>query len=186
MAHPVHPRIDPDPYPLWYVLIATPEEKLFWDLINEARQHPELDKYRPLGNTQGALMAGCRYKFFSSHGLTDTASSHNDYLKDQDKAWVVADLNMHRGPSGKLVWEDGEPMYQRSFIVWRAENVAVGYETPEEAVRAWMQHDEEWGWGHRNAILRCETKRAGVSHYQGGPWGHYWTLDMGTRPIDMG
>jgi hypothetical protein len=27
----------------------------------------------------------------------------------------------------------------------------------------------------------CPTREAGVGHLQGGPGGHYWTLDVGTK-----
>ncbi|MGW1682907.1 CAP domain-containing protein [Saccharopolyspora sp. NPDC002376] len=150
-----------------------------FDLINDARQHPE--KYPPHGNSAGAAMTGCARGFNFSSTLTDIASAHCAYLKDQPRDWVNADQNMHRGPSGKLVWEPGEPMEQAGYHAWRAENVAVGFTTAEAAVRFWMQDDEPFGWGHRNAILRCETMEASLGYYEGGPWGHYWTLDMGTR-----
>lgn len=103
------------------------------------------------------------------------------YLKDQPKDWVNSGVNMHRAPSGKLAWESGEPMDQAGYHTWRAENVAVGFPTPQAAVQFWMQDDAPFGWGHRNAILRPETLEAGLEHYEGGPWGHYWTLDMGTK-----
>ncbi|GAA1425971.1 hypothetical protein GCM10009601_33900 [Streptomyces thermospinosisporus] len=161
---------------LWF---APDDEKQLFDLINEARKHPE--KYPPHGNTAGANMSACAKGFELSGELMDIARAHTVYLKDQPKEWVNTGDNMHRDPSGKLVWDSGEPMDQAGYHAWRAENVAVGFTTPEAAVRFWMQDDERFGWGHRNAILRCETLEAGVGHYQGGPWGHYWTLDMGTK-----
>ena len=150
-----------------------------FDLINDARQHPE--KYPPHGNAGGAIMTACPAGFAQSPQLTDAANSHNAFLANHPKDWAVSGDNMHRGPSGKLVWEAGEPMDQAGYRSWRAENVAVGFTTAEEALRFWMQDDERFGWGHRNAILRSSTQEAGFGHQTGGPWGHYWTLDMGTR-----
>ncbi|MGC3002397.1 CAP domain-containing protein [Streptomyces sp. G35A] len=150
-----------------------------FDLINDARQHPE--NYPPHGNSSGAVMSGCGQGFDRSAQLTDIANAHNGFLGNQPRDWVVTGDNMHRGPSGKAVWEAGEPMDQAGYHSWRAEIVAVGFTTAEEALRFWMQDDERFGWGHRNAILRCETLEAGLGHQEGGPWGHYWTLDMGTR-----
>ncbi|MGP4113441.1 CAP domain-containing protein [Streptomyces sp. 4N509B] len=164
---------------LWHHPAAFTEEKQMLELINDARQHPE--KYPPHGNATGAAMAACARGFELSEKLTEIAAAHSGYLKDQSKEWATTGDNMHRGPGGKLVWESGEPMDQAGYRAWRAENVAVGFATLEEAVRFWMQDDERFAWGHRNAILRCETLEAGVGHFEGGPWGHYWTLDMGTK-----
>ncbi|MEU5510722.1 CAP domain-containing protein [Streptomyces fungicidicus] len=150
-----------------------------FDLINDARQHPE--KYPPHGNAGGAIMTACPSGFAQSPQLTDAANAHNAFLANHPKDWAVSGDNMHRGPSGKLVWEAGEPMDRAGYRSWRAENVAVGFTTAEQALRFWMQDDERFGWGHRNAILRSGTREAGFGHQTGGPWGHYWTLDMGTR-----
>ena len=61
------------------------------------------------------------------------------------------------------------------------ENVATGFGNAAEVVRFWMQDDEASAWGHRNQILNCTTREAGIGHLQGGPGGHYWTLDVGTK-----
>ncbi|WP_107093743.1 CAP domain-containing protein [Streptomyces sp. XY332] len=92
---------------------------------------------------------------------------------------------MHRGPepANKLTWEDGEPMDKAGHNTYRGENVAIGFTTPADVMRSWMQDDEAWSWGHRNFILNCTIQEAGVGHHQGGPVGHYWTLDMGTREL---
>ncbi|MFF3677409.1 CAP domain-containing protein [Streptomyces sp. NPDC002120] len=163
---------------LWFQLTASDEEKEFWSLINDAREHPQ--KYPPHGNTSGAVMSACPSGFRFSGALTETARNHNVFLSGKDKNWVSTGDNMHRGPSGKLVWDDGEPMAEAGYNP-RKENVAVGFSTPEQAVRFWMQDDEVHAWGHRNAILNCSISEGGVGHYPGGPWGHYWTLDMGVK-----
>lgn len=155
------------------------EISVLFDLINDARTHP--GNYPPHGNPAGAITSACTTGFALSAELTEIARAHTVYLKGQPKDWVTTGDNMHRGPGGKLVWDPGEPMDQAGYRTWRAENVAVGFTTPEAAVRFWMQDDERFGWGHRNGILRCATLEAGVGHEQGGPWEHYWTLDMGTK-----
>jgi hypothetical protein len=164
---------------LAFLLLTSAEERRLFSLVNDARKHPE--KYPPRGNAEGAVTTACPSGFKFSIALTQIAQDHNNYLKDQPGDWVDDDDNMHRGPSGKLVWELGEPMEQAGYDTYRAENQALGYATPEEVVTFWMRDDAAHGWGHRNAILRCETLEAGVGHYKGGPKGHYWTLDMGTK-----
>ncbi|MFI0741769.1 CAP domain-containing protein [Streptomyces sp. NPDC021100] len=164
---------------MWFSLSAPEEEKQLLGLVNDARVHPE--KYPPQGDATGAVMDACRYRFQTSRALVLDARAHCEFLKDQPVDWVNADLNMHRGPDGKPTWDPGEPMDQDGYKSWRAENVAVGFATPEEVVRFWMQDDQTWAWKHRNAILRSLTVEAGVGHYQGGPGNHYWTLDMATQ-----
>lgn len=154
------------------------DQQLF-DLINDARLHPE--KYPPNGNSSGASMNACPNALTLSSQLQEIARAHNAFLASQPIEWVNDDLNMHRGPGGKLAWEDGEPMSQAGYTAFRAENVATGFPTAEAAVRFWMQDDERWNWGHRNLILNCAAQEFGFAHHEGGPGGHYWTLDMGTR-----
>ncbi|MDT0344553.1 CAP domain-containing protein [Streptomyces litchfieldiae] len=154
------------------------DQELF-DVISDARAHPE--KYPPNGNASGAAMSPCANAFQLSPRLRDVARDHNTFLASRPIEWVNSDVNMHRGPSGKLVWEDGEPMSQAGYNTFRAEIVATGFPTAEAAVRFWMQDDAPWSWGHRNLILNCSVQEAGTGHHQGGSGGHYWTVDMGTR-----
>ena len=44
-----------------------------------------------------------------------------------------------------------------------------------------MQDDENQKWGHRNIILDCDYTDAGAAHLVGGPWAHYWTVDVGAH-----
>src|SRR5215217_6833501 len=145
-----------------------------WDLVNEARAHPE--KYPPHGNRSGASMNACRH-FQYSRTLSGLAYEHNEYLASRPIDWVNTYPNMHLGPNGKPTLDAGEPMDQAGFHSQRSENVATGFRTAAEVVRFWMQEDEQFGWGHRNAILTCELQTAGTAHLEGGPGGHYWTLD---------
>lgn len=71
--------------------------------------------------------------------LTHIASAHSLFLTGQDKDWLKSDKNMHRGPDGTLTTEAGQPMEQAGYHTWRSENVALGFDTAEKAVRSWMQ-----------------------------------------------
>jgi uncharacterized protein YkwD len=61
-----------------------------------------------------------------------------------------------------------------------AENIAAGVESPEEAVRLWMNSS-----GHRANILNCDLRETGIGYVKdsGDPlnYGVYWTQVFGTR-----
>ena len=61
----------------------------------------------------------------------------------------------------------------------RWEIVTAGFPTAAAAVQFWMQNDAPSMWGHRNIILNCAIREAGSAHLAGGPFGHYWTVDLG-------
>ncbi|MFE4420860.1 CAP domain-containing protein [Streptomyces sp. NPDC056817] len=173
-------------------------ETALFQLVNRARTHPW--EYPPHGDPTGAsgvdpglghnpivnAFERC-HAFGFSQQLSDTARDHSVYMQGQSKDFVSTGDNMHRGPDGKLVWDSGEPMDQAGYHRWRSENVALGFETPEEVVIFWMQDDAPYGWRHRNAILARrflvgdDVREAGIGYYEGGPWRHYWTLDMGKK-----
>ncbi len=157
----------------------TAEERQVLDSINDARAHPQ--KYPPSGNTSGAAMNSCANPVQYSQQLRDIARDHNNFLASRPIDWVNQYPNMHTGPDGKLAWDPGAPMDQAGYRTYRGENVATGFPTSAEVMRFWMQDDERSAWGHRNFILNCTNQEAGVGHDQGGPGGHYWTLDMGAR-----
>ncbi|MFF1407726.1 CAP domain-containing protein [Streptomyces sp. NPDC058294] len=168
------------------ILSWSPEQEELRRFVTDARTRPE--NYPPLGqNTSEATMPPGVPDFQLSGVLTHIASAHSLFLTGQDKDWVNGDKNMHRGPDGTLTTEAGQPMEQAGYHTWRSENVALGFDTAEQVVRFWMQHDEEWHWGHRNAILfddwftPDDIREAGFGYAKGGPWIHYWTLDMGRK-----
>lgn len=148
-------------------------------LVNDARTHPEL--YPPRGDPTGAAMAPCDGPFLSSPALADTAASHNDFLASQPVAWVMTRPHMHAStPDGMQMSTDaGAPIDQAGFHSLRAQIVAMGYPTAAAVVQAWMQDDGPLAWGHRNIILNCALSQAGAGYLQGGPGGHYWTVNMG-------
>ena len=179
-AHDVNGNTIGSPFPMNFVSssMSATEQELF-DIVNDARLHPE--KFPPHGNTQGAVLNACPSPFQDATALRDIARNHNAFLSTQPIAWVNTFPNMHTGPDGKKVWEAGEPMDAAGYRTFRGENVATGFGTAAEVVRFWMQDDEASAWGHRNQILNCTTREAGIGHLQGGPGGHYWTLDVGTK-----
>ncbi|MFD8828694.1 CAP domain-containing protein [Streptomyces sp. NPDC059605] len=151
--------------------------ELFW-LINDARTHP--NKYPPNGDATLAKMTACSSVFQSSKWLTGTAQAHNSYLASQPIDWVNTYPNMHKNPDGALVGDAGEAIDMAGYHSSRAEIVATGFPTAADAVEFWMQNDAPFQWAHRNLILECGLTQAGAAHLQGGPGGHYWTVDMGT------
>lgn len=148
-------------------------------LVNDARIHPEL--YPPRGDPTGAAMAPCDGPFLSSQALADTAASHNDFLAGQPVEWVMTRPHMHAStPDGMQMSTDaGAPIDQAGFHSLRAQIVAMGYPTAAAVVQAWMQDDGPLAWGHRNIILNCALSQAGAAYLQGGPGGHYWTVNLG-------
>jgi hypothetical protein len=113
--------------------------------------------------------------------LADTAAAHNDFLAGQSVEWVMIRPHMHASaPDGMQMSTDaGGPIDQAGFHSLRAQIVAMGYSTAAAVVQAWMQDDGPLAWGHRNIILNCALNQAGGAHLQGGPGGHYWTVNMG-------
>jgi len=75
----------------------------------------------------------------------------------------------------------GDPVTRLPELGATGEIVADGFPTEAAAVQFWMQDDAPSNWDHRNLILNCDLMEAGAAHLTGGPWGHYWTVDMGTR-----
>jgi hypothetical protein len=148
-------------------------------LVNDARTHPE--SYPPRGDPAGAAVAACDGPFESSPALADTAASHNDFLASQPIEWVNTLPNMHATtPDGtQLSTDAGGPIDQAGFHSLRAQIAATGFPTAAAVIQAWMQDDAPLNWAHRNIILNCGLSQAGAAHLQGGPGGHYWTVNMG-------
>ena len=107
------------------------------------------------------------------------------YEHSQDMA--VNGYFAHDTPSGVTPWTR---MKDLGYTEPAAENIAEGYRTPQEVVNGWMNSP-----GHRQNILNCSYKAAGVGYYDGpsksgpangaqnnngstnpGPW---WTQDFG-------
>jgi hypothetical protein len=156
--------------------------------VNDARVHPE--KYPPHAkdpntgqawDTSGAKTTGCGSGFADSGALDNTASTHNGFIATMDKTTVNQYPNMHKTASGGLETDQGGPITQAGYGS-TGEIVADGFTTEAAALQFWMQDDGGPNkWGHRNLILNCGLTDAGAAHFAGGPWGHYWTVDMGAH-----
>ncbi|MFE3644331.1 CAP domain-containing protein [Streptomyces sp. NPDC059169] len=159
------------------------EERELRHFVTDARTHPE--NYPPHGNSEKAVMPPGVPDFKLSRALIGIARAHSEFLAGLDRE--NAEKYKHLGPDGTSVSEPGQPMWQAGYHTWRAENVAFGFDTAEKVVRFWMQDDETWDWDHRNAILfddwftPDDIREAGFGYCKGGPWVHYWTLDMGRK-----
>jgi uncharacterized protein YkwD len=99
----------------------------------------------------------------------------------------------HDTPSGVTPWTR---MEQAGYAEPAAENIAVGYQTPQKAVDGWMGSA-----AHRANILDCSYKSTGIGYYDGAsakssitdtpvsnpstnrsksaPAGPWWTEDFG-------
>ena len=80
---------------------------------------------------------------------------------------------------GQLPGDQGGIIGMAGYRSGGWEIVAAGFPTAAAAVQYWMQNDESSQWGHRNIILNCAIREAGPAHLAGGPYGHYWTVDLG-------
>ncbi len=109
--------------------------------------------------------------------LEQVAQAHSQSMAEHD-------FFGHKGHDLSSPWERIEAAGYETWTVL-AENIAAGYATPEEVVRAWMDSSR-----HRENLLNKDLREAGVGHfheendtYPGGTWGyqHYWTMDMGAR-----
>lgn len=121
---------------------------------------------------------GCTVDLAISHKLIEAANRHSTDM-------AINDRFSHTG-------SDGSTMASRIGNSYSpiAENIAVGYSTPEDVVAAWMGSD-----GHKKNILNCALREIGVGFYYqpddqgnvrddqgnpGGPYRYYWTQDLGT------
>lgn len=80
------------------------------------------------------------------------------------------DYFAHNTPGGVTPWTRIEA---QGYSDPSAENIAMGQQTPQAVVDAWMNSP-----GHRANILSCSSKAIGVG-VQFGPDGPWWTQDFG-------
>ena len=76
----------------------------------------------------------------------------------------------HNTPDGVTPWAR---IAAQGYSDPSAENIAMGQQTPQQVVDAWMASP-----GHRANILNCSSKAIGVG-VQFGPNGPWWTQDFG-------
>jgi len=115
--------------------------------------------------------------------LTVAARGHSEDM-------ALNDFFSHIGSDGSTV---AQRVSRAGYALWTiaAENIAAGFPTPEEVVRAWLNSPS-----HRDILLHPQLREIGVGYYYqsndqgnvrlpegavGGPYYHYWTQDFGTR-----
>lgn len=126
--------------------VAAYEQEVF-DLVNQIREENGLEP------------------FVYNEILAETARAHSQDMIDRD-------FFDHYNPDGKSPFDrmrDNGLSYSMA-----AENIAVGYPSPEAVVEGWMNSE-----GHRANILGgCEELGVGLA--LGGSYGYYWTQCFAT------
>jgi uncharacterized protein YkwD len=77
----------------------------------------------------------------------------------------------HTGLDGSTPWTRAR---RAGYDTPSAENIAFGYRTAEEAVRAWLDSP-----GHRRNLLDCTSRAVGTGVARGDSEGIYWTQLFG-------
>lgn len=126
--------------------VAAYEQEVF-DLVNQIREENGLEP------------------FMYNETLAETARAHSQDMIDRN-------FFDHTNPDGKSPFDrmrDNGLSYSMA-----AENIAVGYPSPEAVVEGWMNSE-----GHRANILGgCEELGVGLA--LGGSYGYYWTQCFAT------
>ena len=126
--------------------VAAYEQEVF-DLVNQIREENGLEP------------------FMYNETLAGTARAHSQDMIDRN-------FFDHTNPDGKSPFDrmrDNGLSYSMA-----AENIAVGYPSPEAVVEGWMNSE-----GHRANILGgCEELGVGLA--LGGSYGYYWTQCFAT------
>ena len=126
--------------------VAAYEQEVF-DLVNQIREENGLEP------------------FVYNETLAETARAHSQDMIDRN-------FFDHTNPDGKSPFDrmrDNGLSYSMA-----AENIAVGYPSPEAVVEGWMNSE-----GHRANILGgCEELGVGLA--LGGHYGYYWTQCFAT------
>jgi uncharacterized protein YkwD len=109
--------------------------------------------------------AGCPALHLSP-ALTEAALTHS-------RDMAANDFFDHIGSDGSTSWQRIERMGYRPTT--SAENIAVGFATPESVMTAWRNSS-----GHRQNILNCALTEIGVGYVydETGQYRHYWTQDF--------
>lgn len=133
------------------------EETKFLQLINEYRHD----------NGLGGLI------------LSDTLTVASDHhSEDMAKYGFFAHNTVQSSyyPAGSEPW-DRMAAEGYDYNTYRGENLAVGYETAEQAFQAWRNSP-----AHNAAMLDGNYRVIGISRLNasGSEWGWYWTTDFGS------
>jgi len=100
--------------------------------------------------------------------LMQSAKNHNDLMAQQDTL-------SHELPGEPPLADPGanNDRYDKVGYEWKyaAENVAAGYQTPEQVMDGWINSP-----GHNANMLSVKSRDIGVAH---NPRGNYWTQNFG-------
>lgn len=132
------------------------EEVQFLRLINEYRQQNGL---RPLIFSDTLTVAAEHHsKDMAEYGFFAHNTEQSSYYPDGAKPWDRMEAEGY------------------DYNTARGENLAVGYETAEEAMKAWRESPS-----HNAAMLDADYRVMGVSRIDapGSDRGWYWTTDFG-------
>ncbi|WP_052069732.1 CAP domain-containing protein [Streptacidiphilus albus] len=99
-----------------------------------------------------------------SSALTELAQSYSTEMGTEN-------FFSHTDPAGRTPWDRARALGIGNL---GGENIAMGQQTPQEVVAAWMHSA-----GHRANILDCEYRSLGVGVYYGSNGGPWWTEDFG-------
>ncbi|MGH8793810.1 MAG: CAP domain-containing protein [Stackebrandtia sp.] len=110
------------------------------------------------------------------HGCGELRLDDDLLVPAQEHSQDMADNDYmdHVGSDGR---EPGDRVEDSEYPgSYGAENVAAGYETPEDVVDGWMNSD-----GHRENILNCELTAIGVGYAENenSQYELYWTQLFG-------
>ncbi|MGH3663104.1 MAG: CAP domain-containing protein [Micromonosporaceae bacterium] len=117
-----------------------------------------------LVNTERAR-AGCD-PLRSQTRLHIAAQRHSDDMAENDEL-------SHTGSDGSDYSDRADGA---GYHAVTSENIAMGYDTPEAVVTAWMKSD-----GHQENILNCDAKASGVGIARTQDGTPYWTQMFGWK-----
>jgi uncharacterized protein YkwD len=115
-----------------------------------------------LANTERAR-AGCGPLRLDA-ALREAAQAHSQDMADND-------YFSHTGSDGSSPWDRAA---EAGYSDPSGENIAAGYQTPEDVMAAWMASA-----GHRANILNCDSREMGLGYVANSSRGPLWTQLFG-------
>jgi uncharacterized protein YkwD len=105
--------------------------------------------------------------------LADAAESHSARMRDLD-------CFDHQCPGEPSSAERACDAGYRPYgwgACYIGETIAAGFQDPASVVAAWLGSPR-----HRDVFLNGKFREIGVGYVDGGGYGHYWTVDLGSQP----
>jgi hypothetical protein len=136
-----------------------PEELRFFELLNGYRQENGL---APLVLSDALAIASERHsEDMGKYGFFAHDTAESSYFPAGSGPWDRMKLSGYDYPNS-----------------YRAENIAVGYETAEEVFEAWRASP-----GHNANMLDGDQRVIGIARVEvpGSEYGWYWTTDFGSE-----